>query len=112
MAAIRRGVHPVLEAAADQILRTSMKGITKHSEKSDLLTPWKQQERYRREVYVPSGRPDASSRRGIFGRSANPARPDLNSRDGAVRPPTRGLSGLEAFMAEHAQIDDPDGAGW
>ena len=67
------------------MLRRSMAGITKHSEKSDILTPWKEQDRLRREVYVESGTPDPVMRRGNFHRAWNPARPDLNSRDGMSR---------------------------
>lgn len=82
---IRRGVHRPLEDAADALIKQSLKGVTRHSEKSDILTPWKEQERKRREVLVPSGSPDASVRSGIFHRVINTARPELNSRDGIVR---------------------------
>lgn len=98
MGAMRQGISPVLEAEANRMLRESMKGITKHSAKSDILTPWKQQERYRREVYTPTGVADATSRRGIFGRVTNTTRPELNSRDGVVRAAPRGRSTLAAFV--------------
>lgn len=99
---VRRGTHAPLEEAANQMLRESLKGVTKHSEKSDILTPWKEAERYRREVYVASGIPDASIRRGVFHRSTNPARPELNSRDGICRPRRSMGQGLAA----HVEADE------
>jgi len=98
---IRRGVHPQLEAAADAILKESLKGVTKHSEKSDILTPWKEKDRRNREVYVASGTPDPSSRRGLFNRAWNPERDDLNSRDGVVRGGRGRMKSLQAHVAEH-----------
>ena len=86
---VRSGTHRELESAADEILRQSMVGVTKHSEKSDILTPWKEQARRSREVMVPSGTPDSSLRRGNFNRAANFARPHLNSADGEVAPHER-----------------------
>jgi hypothetical protein len=85
MARMRYGRDPDLTAEADRLLRESMAGITRHSDKKDILTPWKQSERYRREVYVASGTPEPSVRKGIFHRSVNRARPDLNSREGLAR---------------------------
>jgi hypothetical protein len=108
VAIIRRGTHRHLEAAADAILKESLKGVTKHSEKSDILTPWKDKDRRNREVYVASGTPDPSSRRGLFHRAWNSEREDLNSRDGMVRGRRTGSSGsLSAFVAEHGN-SDPD----
>lgn len=104
MPPLRRGVHPQLEAAADEMIRESLKGVTSHRAKSDILTPWKQQERYRREVYVESGTPEPTTRRGMFNRVANTGRPQLNSRDG-VAPNFRALEGLQAFIAEHGTTD-------
>ena len=85
MMPMRRGIHLSLEEAANGLLKESMRGITRHADKSDILTPWKEQERRRREVYVPSGTPDAANRSGIFHRATNPASPHLNSRGGSVR---------------------------
>jgi hypothetical protein len=85
MARIHYGTHKELTAEADRLIRESLKGVTKHSEKKDILTPWKWQERLRREVYVRSGVPDASTRQGIFHRVLNRGRLDLNSRDGLAR---------------------------
>lgn len=95
---LRRGVAASLEAEANRLLRESLQGVTKHSDKSDLLTPWKEAERYRREVYVASGVPDASTRRGVFHRTTNAARPDLNSRDGVARS-RRSMGSLGDFVS-------------
>lgn len=75
-----------LEAQADEMLRRSLSKVTAHSDKKDILTPWKQQDRVSREVYVASGFPDATIRRGIFGRTYNPVQRHLNSRRGSPRP--------------------------
>lgn len=80
---LRSGVHAPLEAIADQLIKESLAGVTRHSDKADILTPWKEQERRRREVYVPSGTPDSANREGIFHRAKNPTSTHLNSRDGA-----------------------------
>lgn len=115
MAPLRRGVHRPLEDEADRIIRESLKGVTKHSDKADILTPWKEAERYRREVYVSSGSPDPAARQGMFHRCTNAARPDLNSRDGiagALRNQPRettnhgSTSSLARFVAEHARGSD------
>lgn len=79
---LRTGVHEPIEAAANEILRAKLSSITKHSEKSDILTPWKEQSRKSREVYVPSGTPDAAVRRGNFHRRWNSGSDHLNSVDG------------------------------
>lgn len=100
----RSGVNPHLEAEANRLLRESLKGVTKHSEKSDILTPWKEADRLRREVYVASGTPDASTRKGIFHRARNADRPELNSRDGVSR--SRRCDTLSAFTAEHGNKED------
>lgn len=100
---VRRGVHAPLEAEADRMIRESLRGVTKHSEKADILTPWKEQERYRREVYVVSGVPDPAIRRGSFHRAANPTRPELNSRDGISRP--RQSTGTTGSLASHVEND-------
>jgi hypothetical protein len=101
---LRSGVNHHLEKEANRLLRESLKGVTKHSEKSDLLTPWKEADRLRREVYVASGVPDPSTRRGIFHRSRNADRPELNSRDGVARP--RRTDSLSAFVSEHGHHDN------
>lgn len=83
---LRHGVHKEMEEAANEILRQHLSGITKHSDKADVLTPWKEQARRSREVYTSTGVPDGSVRRGIFTRSINPSQPHLNSVE-AMSPP-------------------------
>lgn len=111
MARMRFGVHRQLEEEANRILATHLNGITSHAAKSDVLTPWKETERKRREVYVSSGSPDAAIRRGNFGRAANASAHHLNSREG-VAPASRFIEGsLAAFVAENGW-DEPPGEDW
>lgn len=79
---MRYGVHPLLEAEADRLIRESLRGITKHSEKADVITDFKRKKIRGREIYVESGVPDSSIRRGMFHRRANPVQTHLNSREG------------------------------
>ena len=102
---IRRGVHRPLEDEANRIIKESLAGVTKHSEKSDILTPWKEQARMRREVYVTSGTPDKSIRHGMFNRVVNPMKPELNSRMGVARPRDFAKS-LSDFVGEHSDSDN------
>lgn len=102
---LRHGIHPFLEAEANRLIRESLSGVTKHSAKADILTPWKEQDRYRREVYVATGVPDAATRRGVFHRSINPARPELNSRDGVARPRQMG-SLLDHVAAGYSDVEE------
>ena len=85
MGRMKYGIHQSLEDEADRLIRESMKGVFSHKAKSDILTPWKQADRRRREVFTAQGFPDASVRKGMFHRAANSTRPDLNSRDGIAR---------------------------
>jgi hypothetical protein len=110
MGRLRYGVHKELEAEADALLRQSLQGVTSHSAKSDILTPWKEVDRRRREVYVATGIPDPSVRQGMFNRSLNPTRPHLNSRDGGAIPANtqvlaaqRDRSTLADFVAAHCE---------
>lgn len=110
MARMRFGRHTALEDEADRILRESMAGITTQSGKSDILTPWKEQDRRSREIYVASGTPDASLRVGMYHRALNPNRPHLNSRDGVSAPSrsgenNRGQSSLADFVAKMIEED-------
>jgi hypothetical protein len=98
MGIIRRGVHRPLEDEANRIIKESLFGVTKHSDKADILTPWKAQARYRREVYVASGIPDQSVRQGMFNRVVNTHKPELNSRDGLAGPRTGSIKSLSDFV--------------
>lgn len=86
------------------MIRESLKGVTKHSDKADILTPWKEVDRRRREVYTPAGTPDAASRQGLFHRSANSSRPQLNSRPGGYT--QRGRDSLRSFVTDNSRDED------
>lgn len=104
---MRYGTHALLEAEADRLLKASMAGITKHSSKADILTPWKEADRKRREIYVPSGTPDPAHRQGMFHRALNRDRPHLNGRDGFRMPASRDISGsLKTFVDENGCLPD------
>ena len=75
----RSGVHKPLEDAANEFLRQHLSKITRHQDKSDILTPWKEQDRRSRELYVSSGTPDPALRRGMFHREWNNKHDHLNS---------------------------------
>jgi hypothetical protein len=98
---IHYGRHAMLEDEADRLIKASLSGVTKQA---DILTPWKQQERLRREVYTQQGFPDESVRKGMFGRVANRSRPDLNSRDGRARN-NRMSTGLSTHIQEYGGPD-------
>lgn len=102
MSRMRFGIDRSLEAQADAILRRSLAGVTAHSAKADILTPWKAHDRVSREVYVSSGTPDTAVRRGVFGRSYNSVQRHLNSIEG-VAPPIRNTNPLdnETLMVRH-----------
>lgn len=84
MGQIRSGMHQQLDDAATELIRKSLEGVTSMSEKSDVLTPWKETDRRRREVYTAEGTPDGALRRGMYHRAWNSTRPHLNSIDGRV----------------------------
>jgi hypothetical protein len=81
---LRFGVARALEDEADRLIYDQVRGIKKHSE-NDILTPWKEKDRRRHEIYVPSGVPEAANRLGIYHRVINTTRPELNSREGVAR---------------------------
>ena len=98
---MRSGIHRPLEDEANRLIRESLKGVTKHSDKLDILTPWKERYRSAHETYVASGTPEPATRRGMFHRTVNSARPELNSREGVARARPGGFSGsLATFMQE------------
>ena len=75
---MKQGVDDELEAAADELLRASMPGVTlaqkSHEWKRvDLLAPSSMESRiWPREVYNKTGVADPSIRRGQFSRPHNP----------------------------------------
>lgn len=97
---LRYGVNKALEAVADQLLHDSLVGVTSMEEKKDILTPWKQKDRLDHEVYLPSGSPDAATRRGVYHRAWNPRDRHLNSSDGVARA-RRMPDSLSAFAQEN-----------
>lgn len=110
---VRRGTHRQLEDVADQILRTALSGEKRRSLKSDILTPWKDHDRRKREIFVTSGTPDASMRKGDFHRVANPNKPELNSREGHAPARTSGASGLSEFMGGYgASVGSSGSTDW
>lgn len=88
---MKYGVHPILEAEADKLIKRSMVGQTRPSEKSDVLTPWKADHRRKYEVYPNTGVADPSIRQGMFERAANGVSTHLNSIDGAAPSLGRGV---------------------
>jgi len=106
MGFIRYGAHKPLDDAATEIIRKSLEGVTKYSEKADILTPWKEQDRRNREVYTEAGVPDASMRKGMFHRVHNPERPDLNSRDGIAKSNRGRSSSIQSHVAEFGENRD------
>lgn len=102
MGFIRYGIHAPLEAAADELLRRSMAGITSMNAKSDILTPWKQRDRLSKEVFTTDGTPDPAIRRGMYHRAANSRDAHLNSRDGVAPARRTGGSTLADFVEENS----------
>lgn len=96
---MRFGVHAALEDEANRLLRQSLVGVTSHSAKSDILTPWKEADRRRREILVSTGVPDPSIRSGMYHRALNRTLPHLNSKVGGAPRDT----GLMAFVTEHVR---------
>lgn len=107
MSQLHYGTHAPLEEAANELIRRSLEGVTSMSAKSDILTPWKETDRRRREVYTEAGVPDGSLRRGMYHRAWNSQHPHLNSVDGKVPVPADLLGGASAPRFAH----DPDSVG-
>lgn len=103
---LRNGTCRELEDAADALLWESLKGVTSRAEKSDILTPWKMQDRYDHEVYTGTGFADPAVRKGVFSRVWNSKYPHLNSRDGHY-PVRRAQDGIDTFTGgDDAGHDD------
>ena len=100
-ARVRSGVHPYLEAAADELLRQSFVGVTRAADRGGVLTPYMEAARRAREVYVASGVPDPAVRRGIYPRAPNPGRPDLHSRDSIAA--SSSLSGWSCWSNQRSR---------
>jgi len=79
---LRHGVCHQLEEEADRLIAESLKGCTSREAKSDILTPWKLEDRMNREILTSTGVADPAVRKGMFKRTWNPKHSHLNSRDG------------------------------
>lgn len=110
MGFLKHGVHKELEAAANELIRESLEGVTSMAEKSDILTPWKEQDRLRREVYNSTGVPEAHTLRGMYHRAAwskESGGSHRNSRDGLARGSR--TSSLKDFTDNNSQYYSGDG---
>jgi hypothetical protein len=96
---LRYGTCRELEQQADDLIAESLRGVTSREAKSDILTPWKEQDRHDHEVYPATGFADPAVRRGLFGRAWNSKYPHLNSRDGYY-PVRRAQDGLDTFTGD------------
>jgi hypothetical protein len=102
MSPVRCGIHAPLEQAANELIFGSLKGITSQKDKSDVLTPWKENDRRSKEVLTSSGFPDAQIRRGMFHRVLNREKMYLNSREG-IAPAFRTLTIAAAGNGYHEE---------
>ncbi len=101
---VKVGVDETLEAEADSLLKTSLSGVTKQSDKRDLLTPWKAKNRADHEVLV--GLADPTRFQGTFTRRYNPVHTSLNSREGVAGFSPRKPAPLSAYMAERSNVQN------
>lgn len=104
MSEIRYGICGPLEQAADELIFGSLRNVTSQEAKRDILTPWKDMDRRRKEVMATSGTVDPAVRRGMYHRVANPAKPYLNSRDGFY-PASRKMDGT-SHSTSHGSDED------
>lgn len=104
MGQLHSGVHQPLDDAATELIRQSLEGVTSMSEKSDVLTPWKEMDRRRREVYAESGAPDGALRRGMYHRAWNSSSPHLNSVEGKVPLPADLRTGADPHFHRSALV--------
>lgn len=82
MGRIHYGRHAPLEDAADEILSQAL-GPLPATQKTDILTPWKEKQRRKHEVYTNEGVPTATYE-GNFHRVYNARHPHLNNVAGRV----------------------------
>lgn len=96
---VRYGVHHELEAEADRLIKQSMAGVTSMAAKSDVLTPWKEQDRKNKELLV--GVADPAARKGMYHRAYNNRDVHMNSRDGNSPRGHRTGSTLAEFVSNN-----------
>ena len=101
---LRSGVCRPLEDYANELIRLSLEGVTSRSAKSDILTPWKEEDRARREILTSTGYADPAVRRGMFRRAWNSRHSHLNSRDGFF--PSRRIPDSPDFASADGDYGD------
>jgi hypothetical protein len=101
---LRSGVCRPLEDYANELIRQSLEGVTSRSAKSDILTPWKEEDRARREILTSTGYADPAVRRGMFRRAWNSRHSHLNSRDGFF--PSRRIPDSPDFASADGDYGD------
>jgi hypothetical protein len=84
---VHSGIHEEMEAKATELIMASLEGVTSREAKSDILTPWKERHRARHEFLTHGAPVDPAVRRGTFSKAYNRDKPNLNSYEGATRPP-------------------------
>ena len=104
---LRRGVHRPLEDEATRLIMKSLEGVTSMEAKKDILTPWKEADRHRREILVASGFPDRSIRQGMYHRVWNSRQTHLNSRDGSAAV-NRSRGALAVFVDERQHAGEQE----
>lgn len=110
---LHHGVHAELEAAANALIAESLKGVTKPSEKSDILTAWKEQDRRKREIFVSSGTPEVSNRSGIYHRAINRQYPHLNSAtEGSRQQHLNGIRNGHVYQTTWVPSSSTSSGGW
>jgi hypothetical protein len=102
-ARLRNGTCRALEDAADEWLFGSLKGVTSRSAKADILTPWKAEDREKREILTGTGYADPAVRRGMYHRAWNSRHAHLNSRDGHY--PSRRIPDSPDFASSDGDYD-------
>jgi hypothetical protein len=100
---LRNGRCLALEEAANAIIFGSLKGVTSRSAKSDVLTPWKEEDRAKREILTGTGTADPAVRRGMYHRAWNSRHGHLNSRDGHY--PSRRIPDSPDFASADGDYD-------
>jgi hypothetical protein len=105
----RYGRHSVVEDVADEMIRRSLLGVTRYCDKDDILTPWKENMRARREILNSTGVADPAVRRGMYHRASNPMKKELNSRLGIAQARSSGsitLSAVHAYDGSNTGEDE------
>jgi hypothetical protein len=100
----RYGRHSAVEDVADEMIRRSLLGVTRYCDKDDILTPWKENMRARREILNSTGVADPAVRRGMYHRASNPLKKELNSRLGIAQARSSGSITMSAIVAYDGSV--------